>query len=181
MRADDSVLVLVDYQERLMPAINDGAEVVRRAGFLAEVAGHLRVPVVGTAQNPSRLGPNDPAIHDRCQRVVEKMTFGAGGVVDEVLVHLDARPDHLREVVIAGCETHVCLLQTALALLESGRRAWVVADACGSRHPLDHEAALARLRAAGAVIVTAEMVAFEWLETAEHESFKPVSRLVKDL
>lgn len=181
LRADQSVLVLVDYQERLMPAIHDAAEVVRRARFLAEVATILDVPVIGTAQNPSRLGPNDPAIHDRCQSVVEKMTFGAGGSLDEVLVHLDASPDDLREIVIAGCETHVCLLQTALQLLESGRRVWVVADACGSRHPHDREAALSRLAAAGATVVTAEMVAFEWLETAENQSFKAVSALVKEL
>lgn len=181
MRADHCVLVLVDYQERLMPAIHQADEVVRRAGFLAEVATILDVPVIGTAQNPSRLGPNDPAIHDRCQSVVEKMNFGAGGVLDEVLVHLDARPDDLREIVIAGCETHVCLSQTVLQMLESGRRVWVVADACGSRHPHDRDAALARLAAVGATVVTAEAVAFEWLETAENPSFKAVSALVKEL
>lgn len=182
MRANRSAVVLVDYQERLMPAIHDAEEVLRRAAFVADVAAELGVPILGTAQNPSRLGPNDPRIHDRCGRILEKMTFGAcESGLDEALAFLDESPDVLRDVVIGGCETHVCLLQTALGLLENGRRVWVVADASGSRHPHDRDAALARLRAAGASIVTAEMVAFEWLATAGHASFKAVSRLVKEL
>lgn len=187
MRADRSVLVLIDYQERLMPAMTDGPEAVRRAAFLAQVAALIGVPTVLTAQNPSRLGPNDPAIAQHladADTVVEKMTFGAceSGLDDALARHDDDPSAHGEaEIVIAGCETHVCLLQTALGLLESGRRVFVVADASASRHAADRELALARMRSAGASIVTAEMVAFEWLDTAAHPQFKAVSRLVKDL
>lgn len=181
MDAHKSVLVMVDFQERLMPAIADGENVLQRAGFLTQVAQELKVPTIGTAQNPGRLGPNLPPVGDRLDVVVEKMTFGGGaGGLDSALYAYPDRP----EIVVAGCEAHVCLLQTALELLESGahgRRVWVVADACGSRHPSDRDAAMARLRQAGAVVVTAEMVAFEWLHTAEHPSFKAISRLVKEL
>lgn len=182
MRADRSVLVLVDYQERLMPAIADADEVLRRAGFVAEVAQELGVPVLATAQNPSRLGPNLPPVADHLDLVIDKMTFGGceGGLLD-ALAGLDTAAGETREVVVAGCETHVCLLQTALGLLEAGRRVWVVADASGSRHAEDRDAALARLAYAGATVVTAEMVAFEWLHTAENPSFKAVSKLVKEL
>lgn len=181
MRADRSVLVLVDYQQRLMPAIAESGEVLRRAGFLAAVARTLGVPTIGTAQNPDKLGPNVPPIGDLLDRVVAKMTFGAcEGGLDEALAGLDS-PDDPRDVVIAGCEAHVCLLQTALGLLEIGRRIWVVADASGSRHAGDKEAALARLAYAGATVATAEMVAFEWLRTADHEHFRAVSKLVKEL
>lgn len=190
MRADHSVLVLVDYQQRLMPAIADADEVLRRAGFAAAVARQLGVPVIGTAQNPDKLGPNISPVGEQLDRVVAKMTFGAcEGGLDEVLAELDGAearaeldgPGHPRDVVVAGCETHVCLLQTALGLLEGGRRVWVIADASGSRHAHDKQAALDRLAYAGATIVTAEMVAFEWLRTAAHDDFRAVSRLVKEL
>lgn len=181
MRADRSVLVLVDYQQRLMPAIANSGEVLRRAGFVASVARRLNVPTIGTAQSPDKLGPNVPAIADRLDRVVAKTTFGAcEGGLDDALAELDD-PDHPRDVVIAGCETHVCLLQTALGLLEIGRGVWVVADASGSRHAADREAALARLAYAGVTVVTAEMVAFEWLRTSEHDQFRAVSTLIKGL
>lgn len=182
MRAADSVLVLIDYQERLMPAMDDGAAVVAKAVFLARVARELDVPVVATVQNPSRLGPSVDPLPELIDETVEKMSFaGCGPDLDAALGRRGALRGGTSEIVIAGCETHVCLLQSALGLLEAGRRVWVVADACGSRRPADREAALERLRAAGAVIVTAEMVAVEWLATAAHPRFKAVSALVKDL
>lgn len=181
MQPDRSVVVLVDFQERLMPAIRDGQHVLKRAGFVAAVANELGVPVIATAQNPTRLGPNLPPVAEHVDEVVEKQSFGgcAGGLDAALYAHPD-RPD----IVMAGCEAHVCLLQTALELLESHareRRVWIVADACGSRHPEDRQEAMARLRHDGAQIVTAEMVAFEWLGSAEHEKFRTVSALVKQL
>ncbi|GAB96551.1 nicotinamidase-related amidase [Kineosphaera limosa] len=185
MRAAHSVLVLVDYQERLMPAMTGGAEAVRRAAFLAQVASQLDIPAVLTAQNPGRLGPNDGAISAHLADpglVVEKMAFGAceGGLDDTLARYWDG-PNTDRAIVVAGCEAHVCLLQTALGLLEAGRQVFVVADASASRHVHDKELAMARLRQAGAIVVSAEMVAFEWLGTAEHPQFKAVSKLVKEL
>lgn len=184
MRARHSVLVLVDYQERLMPAIHDGDGVLARAAFLARVARELDVPVVATAQNPTRLGPSLAPLPEYIAETVEKMTFGGCGAdLDAALARHagDASGAGRAEVVIGGCETHVCLLQTALGLLDAGRRVWVVADACGSRHTPDRDLALARLQQAGAGIVSAEMVAFEWLATASHPHFKAVSALVKEL
>ena len=83
------------------------------------------------------------------------------------------------EVVIAGCESHVCMLQTALGLLRSGRRVWVVADACGSRRAADHALAMQRLRDAGATVVGAEMVMFEWVHDCRHPAFREVLALIK--
>lgn len=179
MSAEHSLLVLVDFQERLMPAIHDGEAVLASAGFLAAVADELGLPTIGTAQNPGRLGPNLPPVAEHLDVVVDKMAFGAceGGLL-EALGDLDPGQER-RDVVIAGCEAHVCLLQTALGLLETGRRVWVVADASGSRQGSDRAAAMERLRDAGATVVTAEMVAFEWLDTAANEHFKAVSTLVK--
>jgi nicotinamidase-related amidase len=196
--AQDSQLVLVDYQQRLMPAIHDGAAVLANAARLARAAALLQVPVWGTEQNPAGLGPTDGALRPLIGEVLPKMSFGAG---PQLLGRLrpparppagNARslPKHLQKpaaapaperstVVIAGCEAHVCLLQTALQLLEEELDVWVVTDACGSRTERNRDAAFDRLAGAGCELVTTEMVAFEWLGTAEHPRFKDVLQLVK--
>lgn len=171
--ASNSVLVLVDYQQRLLPAIHRGEQVVAEATRLADAARALGVRVLGTEQNPAGLGPNAEAIRQRCESTLEKTHFDA---CEDGL--LDALGD-VGEVVIAGCEAHICVLQTALGLLRAGRRLWVVAAASGSRSPVDHALAMERLRVAGAVIVSPEMVAFEWLQSCRHASFKPVLQMFK--
>jgi nicotinamidase-related amidase len=171
--ASNSVLVLVDYQQRLMPAIRRGEQVIAEAVRLAEAARALGLRVLGTEQNPAGLGPNVEAIRQRCESTLAKTHFDA---CEDGL--LDALGD-VGEVVIAGCEAHVCLLQTTLGLLRAGRRIWVVGPACGSRSWVDHELAMQRLRGAGAVIVSPEMVAFEWLHDCLHASFKPVLQMFK--
>jgi nicotinamidase-related amidase len=194
---EDSQLVLVDYQTRLMPVIHRGDEALQRAVFLARMARLLDVPVWGTEQNPLRLGPNDPAVRSLCQRTFAKMTFSAAN--DELVGALrpvakpqgNARslPKHLQKpaapaeargtVLVAGCETHVCLLQTALGLLEQEFDVWVVTDACASRRERDRDAAFDRLAGNGVELVTSEMVAFEWLESCEHPQFKEALALIR--
>lgn len=176
--ADRAVLVLVDYQARLLPAIHRSAGVLAEALRLADVARELGIRVVGTEQNPRGLGPNAPAIRERCASTLSKMHFDAcaDGLV-ELLREDGGTPP--AEVVIAGCEAHVCLLQTALGLLQAGFAVWVVAPACGSRAAADHELAMQRLRQAGAGIVSVEMVAFEWLRHCGHERFKVVLERLK--
>ena len=98
-----------------------------------------------------------------------------------MLQALDNVPAAPPQVVVAGCEAHVCLLQTALGLLRAGRRVWVVAPACGSRRSADHALAMQRLSQAGATLVSSEMVLFEWLADCRHPQFKPVLQLVKDV
>ena len=89
------------------------------------------------------------------------------------------RAPERNSIVLAGCETHVCLMQTALDLLDEEFEVWVVTDACGSRTERSRDAAFDRLAGAGAELVTTEMVAFEWLRTAEHPLFKEVLSLIK--
>lgn len=180
MDRERCVLVLVDYQSRLLPAIEHGAQVVAQAALLADAAHALGVRVVGTEQNPSGLGPNAAQVRQRCDTTLAKMHFDAceDGLAEALV---DARPAANRtEVVIAGCEAHVCLMQTSLGLLARDFKVWVVESACGSRRAADKLAAMQRLQQAGATRVTAEMVIFEWLRTCEHPSFKPVLELVKN-
>jgi len=177
MNADRSALVLVDYQGRLMPMIHNHEQVVKEALRLAEAAWLLGVPAIGTEQNPGRLGPNLDSVRQRCASTLTKTHFDA--CEDGLLQTLDETAPGRPEVVIAGCEAHVCLLQTALGLLRAGRRVWVVGPACGSRTADNQALALQRLAAAGAVVVSAEMVIFEWLHQCRHPRFKEVLALVK--
>ena len=173
-----SVLVLVDYQQRLMPAIHNGADVLTHAVRIAEVARELGIPVFGTEQYPKGLGPNDEAIRQRCNATLSKTHFDACAEGLLELLPRDGAKAPL-EVVVAGCEAHVCLLQTALGLLAAGLKVSVISQACGSRTAENHELAMQRLRQAGAKIVSVEMVAFEWLRSSTHQRFKNVLALLK--
>ena len=197
--ASESQLVLVDYQERLMPAIFEGPAVLANALRLAQVAQLMEVPVWGTEQNPSRLGGNDAALRALCQNTLAKMHFSAaeeglgewlrppakpqqGGNARSLPKHLQKPALQAPErgtIVIAGCEAHVCLMQTALDLIEDEFEVWVVTDACSSRTERNRDAAFDRLAGAGAELVTTEMVAFEWLGSCEHPAFKDVLGLIK--
>ena len=192
---EECQLVLVDYQARLMPAIHDSEAVLRNAMRLAQMAQLFEVPAWGTEQNPGRLGENPGELKALCRKTLAKMHFGAcaeglvellrpaprqGGNARSLPKHLQKAPAAERgTIVLAGCEAHVCLLQTALGLIEEEFDLWVVTDACSSRTERNRDAAYDRLAAAGAELVTTEMVAFEWLRTAEHPMFKQVQALIK--
>ncbi|MEZ5643890.1 MAG: isochorismatase family protein [Burkholderiaceae bacterium] len=196
--AQDSQLVLVDYQARLMPAIFEGPQVLANAIRLARMAREMDVPVWGTEQNPEKLGPNAPELRELSRKTLAKMHFSAvaDGLADWLRPPARATggnarslPKHLQKaapaaveratLVLAGCEAHVCLLQTALELIEQEFDVWVVTDACSSRTERNRDAAFDRLAAAGAELVTTEMVAFEWMRTAEHPAFRTVQALIK--
>src|SRR5262249_37328171 len=159
----------------LMPAIHDSTSVITTAVLLARSAHALDIPVLGTEQNPAGLGPNVAEAKELCTRTLAKTNFDAcsDGLV-EALREARGKGD---EVVIAGCEAHVCMMQTALGLLRAGKRLWVVANASGSRRPIDHATAMARLAKAGATIVTHEMVVFEWLSDCRHPCFGEVLKI----
>lgn len=175
LTTENAVLLLIDLQQRLVPAIADGDTMVARAVRLAEAAQLLGVPIRATEQYPAGLGPTVAALAAYPQATMPKTTFSAAG--DPGFAAL--LPAGTREVVIAGCEAHVCVLQTALDLLDSGYRAVVAADAAGSRDPADADAGIARARQHGAEIVTSEMVLFEWLRDARHPRFRDVQKLLR--
>ena len=174
LRADTSLLLVIDVQARLMPAIDGADAVIAQARRLREAATMLDVPALFTEQNPNGLGPTVTGLPTGDVPVIAKMTFDAvraPGFLDR----LPPRPD----VVVAGCEAHVCVLQTVLGLLAAGRRVFVVRDAIGARRAESKETAIGRMARNGAEIVTTEMVVFEWLGTAEHPRFRAAVSLVK--
>ncbi len=168
-----ALLLIIDVQVRLMPAIAGGAGVIANAGRLAAAARLLDVPVLVTEQNAGGLGPTVPDLAPEAGTAFPKMRFGAA----QAPGFLDRIGD--RDCVVTGCEAHICVLQTVLGLREAGRRVHVVGDAVGARRVENRDAALARMAAHGADIVTTEMVVFEWLGTARHPRFRDVVKLIK--
>jgi len=169
-----STLVVVDVQAKLVPAIDAGAAVVENVRRLTAAAELLAVPVLFTEQNAKRLGSTVPELCADPASVVHKMTFDS--VRTPVFLERLAAD---RVAVVAGCEAHVCVLQTVLSLIDRGRRVFVVCDAIGSRRSESKEIALRRMERHGAEIVTVEMVLFEWLQTAEHPRFRETVALIK--
>lgn len=171
----ETFLLLVDLQGRLMPAITGGAAATANAVRLGQAARLLSIPVVATEQNPAGLGPNAPEIAALAERTLTKRYFDAtreAGFAAFV-------PPGRRYVVVAGCEAHVCVLQTTLGLLGRGYPVRLVADAIGSRVDANRTAAIDRARAQGAEIVTTEMVIFEWLADCDHPRFRDCLALVR--
>jgi len=169
-----SMLLHIDLQERLLPAIAGGDTAVANAVWLTGIARRLAVPVGATEQYPAGLGHTAAALAALLLpgETVEKIHFSA--VRDGCLGAL--RGLDRSQIVVTGSETHVCVLQTVLDLQQSGKQVFVVADAVGSRADSDKQLALARMRDAGVAIVSREMVAFEWLQRAGTEVFREISR-----
>ncbi len=179
--AANSHLVVVDIQTRLAAAMDaaDRERVIRNAGILIQSAGLLGVPLIASEQYPKGLGPTeeDVAWHfPKELTVLEKTCFACGG---EPTFRDAISGANRRQIVIAGMETHVCVLQTAYELLADGYAVFVVEDAVSSRNEAHHRNALRRLAQAGVVVTNTESVLFEWLRDARHEHFRQISALIK--
>ena len=177
LRIDDTAVVVVDVQTRLIPAIDQADRVVHNVRTLAAAAGVLGLPIVWTEQNSRALGPTVAELADVLPgEAIEKMTFSCG----KHAPFLDALASRAKpQILLAGIETHVCIYQTAMDLIDAEYEVHVVADAAGSRDPENKAVALAKMRAAGADVTTVETAIFELMVTAEHERFRDILRLVK--
>jgi nicotinamidase-related amidase len=169
-----SVLLLVDVQQRLLPAIDGAPEVLAQCVWLAQLAAALDVPTVITEHMAAKIGATVPELRAASpgSRVVAKSAFSA---VRDGVLEATALSDR-QQVVLAGIEAHVCVLQTALELQSRGWALFAVAAACGSRRTQDRDLALARMRAHGVQVVSPEMVAFEWLARGDDPQFGALLR-----
>jgi nicotinamidase-related amidase len=182
MEAERSVLLIVDFQERLMPAIHAGDAAVARAGILIKAASALEIPVEVTEQYPRGLGPTIApvrALLPATAFVHEKITFSAQRDPAFAEHFANLREVGRDQIIVVGAEAHVCVLQTALDLQGAGFNVFYVADAVGSRAPESRERAIARARQAGCFVVDSEMVVFEWMERAGNDTFRALSQLIK--
>ena len=179
--AANSVLAIVDIQERLASAMDPAARaaMAKNAAILLQSAARLSIPVVATEQYPKGLGPTVAeiaAVLPEATPRIEKLRFSCACEAS----FLDALQRSGRsQVILAGMEAHVCVLQSALELRAGGREVFVVADACCSRNPANHANAMQRLAAAGVIVSNTESVIFEWLRDAGHAQFKAISALLR--
>jgi nicotinamidase-related amidase len=174
LSAGTSMLCVIDVQERLVPAMSDGATAVSRCRRLAEAAGLLGVPIVATEQYRKGLGATVPELAPLLPPPLEKLSFSCCGADG----FLAAIPAGVGQLVLCGLETHVCVAQTALDLLAAGYAVFLGVDAITSRHGCDRDIALRRLEAAGAVPTTSEAILFEWCRSASHPQFQAIRKLV---
>lgn len=173
----DSRLLIVDVQEKLVPAIPTREALIRRCAQLIRGAQILQVPVQATEQYPKGLGHTVPQLAELLPERSEKVRFSCA---ESLGWGNPAEDDTARfQVVVAGMEAHVCVLQTVLDLIGQGFQVFVPADAVASRTELDWQFALQRMAASGAVITTSESVLFEWCEVAGTPEFKKISELIK--
>ena len=177
MSADDTALLVVDVQERLVPAIAGRERVVWNCRRLVDGAKALGLPVIATEQYPKGLGPTVPELAERLGPCPSKLTFSCGGC-PELFEALAAQGR--QKLLVCGVEAHVCVQQTVLDLLAHGWRVYVATDAVGSRFAEDRETALRRMELAGATLTTAEAALFEWCQVAGTPQFKIISQLARE-
>ena len=168
-----ATLLVVDIQEKLIGAMSDAEGTRARARWLLAACADLALPIVISEQYPKGLGHTLAALTTAAPaaQVVEKTHFSC--------VAAECLPESLlrrEQVIVCGMETHVCVLQTVLGLLSLGKHVFVVEDACDSRTPASKAAGLARMRDAGAQVVTREMVLFELMGSASHPLFRHISK-----
>ncbi|HUU83672.1 MAG TPA: hydrolase [Phycisphaerae bacterium] len=177
---DRAMLLVIDVQSGLLPAIVEHESVLAATRQLLRAARLFELPVLATEQYPKGIGPTDASVAELIQQtdapVLEKSTFSAcdDEPVREALRRID-RP----QIVLCGIEAHVCVQQTALDLVSLGHQVYVCADAVGSRRMLDRDVSLQRMRQAGAIVTTSESVLFELCVECGTARFKELLELVK--
>jgi nicotinamidase-related amidase len=177
----DSILAIIDIQERLTAAMpgDVGKTVAHSAAILVQAAQELHIPVILTEQYPRGLGPTvaEIAALSAENKPIEKLVFNCCRQPAFSAALAAAAPR--KSIILCGIESHVCVLQTALGLLEKDYRVFIAADAVGSRTKFNWKMGLELLRQAGAVVGSAEIFLFQWLGEAGTEPFKKLSKLVK--
>lgn len=174
----DSILVIVDVQGRLAEVVDRADLVLPKILQMIKGCQALDIPIITTLQVPEKLGAMPPALAEVLGEVspIPKISFSALRAPDFMLaLHQLER----KQVILMGIETHVCVLQTGLDLLDAGYEVYVLSDGTFSRTAENHDLALQRLHDAGAVISSVETVLFELLRTARHLAFRTISKLVK--
>jgi nicotinamidase-related amidase len=178
IQQEKGIGLAIDIQDRLLPHIHQHEAMLERIGILLKGLQILGIPVLITEQYPKGLGPTNEAVRQKLKpfNPIEKMAFSCCGE-DRFMRAVEEAGK--RVVIICGIETHVCVLQTALDLIQEGYMPVIISDCVSSRRPLDKETALERMRQEGAIISTSESILFELVNVAGTDTFKQISKLVK--
>ncbi|MCA9249343.1 MAG: isochorismatase family protein [Planctomycetales bacterium] len=177
LSARESALLVVDVQEKLIGGIRNHRSVVWNIRRLLDGARTLAVPFAGTEQYPQGLGGTIAPLADYFESLPEKLMFSCREC-ETIFRQWSDRG--IRQILVVGIETHVCLAQTVFDLLAAGFQVYVAVDAVGARGEIDHETALRRIDSCGATLTTTEAALFEWCEKAGSPEFKIISQLVRE-
>jgi nicotinamidase-related amidase len=177
MNRDDTALLVVDMQVKLLAVVPDNRRIVWNVRRLLDAATALGLPIAATEQYPDKLSPTVPELKERIGAAPDKKAFSAC-VCGEIFEPWRAAGRF--RVLVCGIETHVCVMQTALDLTAAGFEVYVAVDACGARQAIDHATALRRMESAGVILTTTESAMFEWCSTSEAPEFKKISALAKE-
>ncbi len=177
---EESLLVLIDFQERLFPSVDERyrKRILDSVPKLAKAAKILGIPVIHTEQYPKGLGKTIPDIAKHLDtKPIEKSSFSCFGSEKfrDAVVESTAR-----YLIIAGIETHICVNQTVFDSMDMGYTPILVEDATGSRRTSDHEIAVRKMENNGVLVESSEMLIYEWLESAGNRNFKRILELVKE-
>jgi nicotinamidase-related amidase len=178
LTTDNTVLVVIDFQERLFPVMHDKEKLLRNVVKLIRGAKVLEIPILLTEQYPKGLGPTIPEIKELLPdlKPIEKVCFNC---CDEEAFCRSLESLKRKQVLIAGIEAHICVYQTAMALKRAGYEVQVVGDCASSREPENKLASLFKMGAAGINPTTTEMALFELLRVAKGDKFKQISSIAK--
>jgi nicotinamidase-related amidase len=173
---DNCTLFVIDVQERLLPAVQSPEQTLANTLALVEVARQLEVPIAYSEQYPQGLGATEESLLSLLEGNAERFEKQSFSCVSEPQIKTALNQWERKQIIIAGMETHVCVLQTVLELCEMGFQVFVVEDAVSSRKADDKAVALQRMLHNQVTLVSKEMVMFEWLKRADHPKFKEISR-----
>ncbi len=177
MSIEDTALLVIDVQEKLLPVIADHQLLVWNVRRLIDGAKTLGLAVAATEQYPKGLGRTVPELAERLGEIPSKLSFSCTGCPQ---IFRDLKDQGIYKLLLCGVETHVCVQQTVLDLLSDGWRIYVAVDAVGSRRMIDHDTALRRMESSGATLTTTEASLFEWCQMAGTPQFKQISRLARE-
>lgn len=175
----DSMLVVIDAQERLVPAMHQGEKTSANIAKIIQVSKLLNVDMLVTEQYPKGLGTTIPAVakaFPEDARILEKTSFSCWGAEGFEEAVMNSRAGAL---IVVGMETHVCVQQTVLEALHRDYEVILLADGVCSRTPENRELALELMRRAGAIVTSTESLIFDWVQSASHPNFKDISKLLK--
>lgn len=182
LNIEDSALIIIDIQDKLVMASKYGAEVATNAAKLAKAANILGIKTIVTEQYPQGLGDTVTEVQEALSTEHEKFEKKAfSALLEENIANkiTELKSDGIKQIALCGIETHICVLQTASDLISQGFEVYVVKDACASRNKKEYKTGLELLKQYGAKITCVEIALFEWLKTAKHPNFKEVQTLIK--
>jgi nicotinamidase-related amidase len=176
--SEHSIGLVIDFQEKLVPHMYESQQIITSTGILLQGLKILEIPVIATQQYTKGLGSTVKSLSQYLSGIpiIEKLSFSCCGETDFMN---ELRKHRKKFVIIAGIETHVCVLQTATDLIESGYKPVIIKDCVSSRKPEDKETAISRIKDAGAIISSCESILFELCQIAGTDKFKAISKLVK--